>query len=162
MPTDYFLVIDGIKGESKDSKHPDAIEISSFSWGNSNPGSSATGGGGGAGKATFQDLQFTSQASRAGPLLAQACASGLHIKKAQLFVRKQGDGQQDYYVISLEDLIVSSFHSGGSAGADAVPTDQFALNFATIQFEYKQQKDDGSLHPPVTAKYYLKENRASR
>jgi type VI secretion system secreted protein Hcp len=162
MPTDYFLVIDGIKGESKDSKHPDAIEISSFSWGNSNPGSSGTGSGGGAGKVTFQDLHFTSQASRAGPLLAQACASGLHIKKAQLFVRKQGDGQQDYYVVSLEDLIVSSFQSGGSAHADAVPTEQFALNFATIQFEYKQQKDDGSLHPPVTAKYYLKENRASR
>lgn len=33
MPKDYFLVIEGIKGESKDGKHPDSIEIESFSWG---------------------------------------------------------------------------------------------------------------------------------
>jgi type VI protein secretion system component Hcp len=30
---DYFLKIDGIKGESQDSKHGGEIEIQSFSWG---------------------------------------------------------------------------------------------------------------------------------
>jgi type VI secretion system secreted protein Hcp len=162
MPKDYFLVIDGIKGESKDSKHPDSIEIESFSWGQSNAGSFATGGGGGAGKVQFQDLHFTSRVNKASPLLAMACATGQHITKAQLFVRKQGDGQQDYYVISLQDLLVSSYQSGGSEGANAMPVDQFSLNFAAIQYEYKQQKDDGALHPPVTFKWYLKENRASK
>jgi len=33
MATDYLLELDGIKGESKDSKHPNTIEIESFSWG---------------------------------------------------------------------------------------------------------------------------------
>jgi type VI secretion system secreted protein Hcp len=31
--SDYFLKIDGISGESKDSKHKDEIELVSFSWG---------------------------------------------------------------------------------------------------------------------------------
>jgi type VI secretion system secreted protein Hcp len=159
MPTDYLLVIDGIKGESKDSKHPGAIEIGSFSWGATNPGSFATTGGGGTGKVQFDDIHLTGQVNNASPLLARACASGQHFDfdKAQLFVRKQGGNQQDYYVITLEDFIVSSYQSGGSEGSNALPTDQFSLNFATIKFEYKAQKDDGSLHAPVTVGYDLRQ-----
>ncbi|MBV9275688.1 MAG: type VI secretion system tube protein Hcp, partial [Verrucomicrobia bacterium] len=33
MAVDYFLKIDGIEGESKDSKHQNEIEIGSFSFG---------------------------------------------------------------------------------------------------------------------------------
>jgi len=159
MPNDYLLEIDGIKGESKDDKHPDTIEISSFSWGASNSGSFASGTGGGAGKVAFTDIHFTSSVNKASPELAQACANGRHFKKAQLYVRKQGDQQQDYYVIVLEDFLVSSYQSGGSEGSNAVPTDQFSLNFAKIRFEYKMQKDDGSLEPPVTGSWNLKTNK---
>ena len=47
---DYFLKIDGIEGESRDDKHKDEIEIESFSWGETQTGSFAVGGGGGAAK----------------------------------------------------------------------------------------------------------------
>ena len=50
MASDYLLEIDGIKGESKDSKHPGTLEITSFSWHASNPGSFSIGTGGGSGK----------------------------------------------------------------------------------------------------------------
>src|SRR5919108_1868184 len=113
MASDYLLEIDGIKGESKDSKHPGTIEVESFSWGATNPGSAAHGGGGGAGKVVFQDLHFTMQVNKSSPLLLLHCANGKHIKKAQLFVRKQGEDQKDYYVVTLEDFIVSSYQSGG-------------------------------------------------
>jgi len=157
MATDYLLEIDGIKGESKDHKHPNTIEIESFSWGNVNAGSAATGSGAGSGKVHFQDFHATTQVSKASPRLMLACANGEHVKKAQLFVRKQGEGQQDYYVVTLEDLIVSSYQSGGSTGSQHLPTDQFSLNFAKIKFEYKSQKDDGSLEAPVTHGYDLKQ-----
>jgi len=55
---DMFLKIDGVEGESKDQKHPGTIEIESFSWGMSNPGTHGSGGGGGTGKASFSDLSF--------------------------------------------------------------------------------------------------------
>jgi len=159
MAADHLLEIEGIKGESKDSKHPNTIEIESYSWGASNDGSAAHGSGAGTGKVHFQDVHFTTQVNKSSPELLLACANGKHIKKAQLFVRKQGENQQDYYVVTLEDLIVSSYQSGGSNGSNHLPTDQFALNFAKIKFEYKAQKDDGSLEAPVTAGWSLKENK---
>jgi len=47
---DYFLKIDGIDGESQDSKHKGDIELESFSWGATQAGTSSYGGGMGAGK----------------------------------------------------------------------------------------------------------------
>jgi type VI secretion system secreted protein Hcp len=151
--TDFLLEIEGIKGESADHKHAGTIEVESFSWGESNQGSMAAGGGGGAGKVVFQDLHLTSRVNKASPLLAKACASGQHIKKAILFVRKSGGDQQDYYKLTLEDILVSSYQSGGSSGANALPTDQYSLNFAKIEFAYAPQKEDGKLEGPVVFKY---------
>jgi type VI secretion system secreted protein Hcp len=79
MASDYLLEIDGIKGESRDDKHKDAIDVMSFSWGASNPGSFATGGGGGAGKVSFSDISFMSQVNKSSPELMTACATGKHI-----------------------------------------------------------------------------------
>ena len=159
MASDYLLEIEGIKGESKDSKHPDTIEIESFSWGAANAGTHSSGGGGGAGKVSFQDLHLTAHVSKAAPELMQACANGKHYKKAQLFVRKQGEDQQDYYIVTLEDFIVSSYQTGGSTGSHNLPTDQFTLNFGKIKFEYKPQQDSGALDPAITGAWDLKQNK---
>jgi type VI secretion system secreted protein Hcp len=157
MAADFLLEIDGIKGESKDSKHKETIEVDSFSWGVNNAGSHASGAGGGAGKASFQDMHFTATVGKASPNLALSCAQGKHIKKAVLFVRKAGGDQKDYYVITLEDLLVSSYQSGDAAGGSSIPTDQFSLNYAKIKYEYKAQKDDGSLEAPVTMTWDIKQ-----
>jgi len=158
MASDYLLEIDGIKGESSDSKLKDSIEIQSFSWGATNAGSSAAGGGGGAGKVSLQDLHFTTSVSVASPLLLLFCATGQHIKKATLHVRKQGGDQETYYMIKLEDLMISSYQSGGHAGSGEV-SDQFALNFTKIEFNYKPQKADGTLGSAISAGWDVKANK---
>ena len=56
---DFFLKIDGIPGESADSKHKDEIDVISWSWGANQTGTMSYGGGGGAGKVNFQDFSFT-------------------------------------------------------------------------------------------------------
>jgi type VI secretion system secreted protein Hcp len=159
MASDYLLMIEGIKGESNDSKHKGEIEIESFSWGATNTGSHAAGGGGGAGKVSYQDFHFTTGVNKASPLLMLACATGQHIKKAVLTVRKQGGDQQEFYTITMEDLLVSSYQSGGHSGGNTLPVDQFSLNFAKIKFGYKPQKPDGTLDSEVTAGYDLKANK---
>ena len=159
MASDYLLKLDGIKGESTDAKHKDEIEIESFSWGCTNPGTFSSAGGGGAGKVNFQDLHFTSRVSVASPNLMVACATGQHIKSAILTVRKAGKEQQEYYIVKLSDTLVSSYQSGGSEGSNALPVDQFAINFAKIEFEYKSQKPDGTLGAPVKGGYDLKQNK---
>ena len=155
---DYFLKIDGVEGESQDSKHKAEIEIQSFSFGATQTGSFAAGGGGGAGKVSMQDFHFTVPVNKASPKLMLACASGQHIKKAVLTVRKAGKEQQEYLKYTFSDILVSSYQTGGGGG-DVMPVDQISLNFAKIEQEYKEQKADGTLAGSVKAGWDLKENK---
>ena len=86
---DYFMKIDGIKGESGDSKHKDEIDVLSGSWGETQQGASASGGGGGAGKVAMQDFHFTKRVDKASAPLLLACASGQHIKTVDLVCRNR-------------------------------------------------------------------------
>jgi type VI secretion system secreted protein Hcp len=154
MASDIFAKIGDIKGEAQDSKHKDEIEIQSFSWGLSNSGSMAYGGGGGEGKATFHDLTFTHKLDKASPVLMQYCANGAHFKDATFTHRKSGKGQQEYLVYKLGDVIVTAVQQGGNPDGDA--TESVSLSFAKMAMEYKQQKADGSLEAGVFFKYDLK------
>jgi type VI secretion system secreted protein Hcp len=159
MATDFFLKIDGIEGESKDSKHANEIDILSFSWGATNSGTHAFGGGGGAGKVTMQDFHFTMNINKATPKLMLACASGEHIKKAVLTVRKQGKEQQEFLKVTFSDFLVSSYQTSGSEGA-LIPMESVSFNYAKVEFEYKEQKPDGTLGGAVKAGWDAKLNKA--
>jgi type VI secretion system secreted protein Hcp len=156
MAVDYFLKIDGIDGESKDSKHSGEIDLESFSWGETQTGSHAFGGGGGAGKVQMQDFHFVMKANKASAKLFLACAEGEHIKKGVLVCRKAGKEQQEFLKVTMSDLLVSSFQTSGSSHGDEVPTDQISLNFSKIEYEYKDQKADGTLGGTTKAGYDVK------
>jgi|SRR5262252_2727264 len=156
---DYFLKIDGMEGESHDTKHKNEIELESFSFGESQTGTFASGGGGGAGKVQMQDFHFTEKLSKASPKLALACATGQHIKKAVLTARKAGGSQQDFYTVTFTDLLVSSYNVGGSGHGDTVPVEQVSLNFAKIEWKYQLQDEKGNVGNPVMAGYDLKQNK---
>ena len=158
MAVDYFLKLDGIEGESTDAKHKGEIDLESWSWGETQTGAHAAGGGGGAGKVDMHDISFVMKVNKASPKLLLACAGGDHIKKAVLICRKAGKDQQEYMKITFSDLLVSSFQTGGSAG-EVVPVDQISLNFSKIEYEYKDQKADGTLGPAVQAGWDLKLNK---
>ncbi len=156
---DYFLKVEGVEGESADHKHKGEIELESWSWGETQTGSMHQGGGGGAGKVQMQDFHFTMKMNKASPKLKLACASGEHIKKAVLTCRKAGKDQQEFLKVTLSDSLVSSYQTGGSAHSDIIPVDQISLNFSKIEFEYKEQKPDGTLGAAVTAGWNTKENK---
>jgi len=154
MASDTFVKLGDIKGESLDDKHKDEIEVLSFSWGVSNAGSMGYGSGGGEGKATFHDLSFTHKIDKASPVLMQACATGVHLKDGTITVRKAGKGQQEFLVIKLNDVIVTSV-THGAAGSDGA-SDNVSIAFAKVAVEYKPQKPDGSLDAGIHFKYDLK------
>ena len=156
MASDYFLEIDGIKGEATDASHKDQIQLQSWSWGESQTGSFAANAGGGAGKVSMQDFHFSMSTNKASPELMISCATGKHIAKALLTCRKAGEKQQEFFKVSFTDLLISSYQVGG--GGD-VPTDQISFNFATVKFEYAPQKADGSLDTPVIRGYDVKQQK---
>jgi type VI secretion system secreted protein Hcp len=154
-----FLKIDGIEGESADHKHKGEIDILSYSMGATQTGTMASGGGGGAGKVSLQDIHFTTNLSKASPKIMEACTTGQHLKKAVLVQRKAGGKQEEYLKITLSDALVSSYQIGGSHHGDHTPVDQFSLNFAKIEVEYKEQKADGSVSGVVKGGWDVKANK---
>jgi len=158
MASDIFAKIGDIKGESQDDKHKEEIELLSWSWGVSQTGTPGTGGGGGAGKATFNDFSFLHRIDKASPNLLKACATGEHIKEATITARKAGKGQQEFLIIKMNDVIVTSV-ALSSSGDTAAASESVALRFAKVDFEYKPQKPDGSLDAGVAFKYDIKANK---
>jgi type VI secretion system secreted protein Hcp len=158
MASDIHLKLGDIKGESTDDKHKDTIDVLSWSWGMSNATQMATGGGGGVGKVNFHDLTFTHYVDKASPNIMKMCATGEHLKEATLMQRKQGKTPQEYLVIKLSDVMVSSVSDGGSGGGES-PTENVALAFAKVDLEYKPQKADGSLDAGVHFKFDIKANK---
>ena len=158
MASDIFAKIGDIKGESPDDKHKGEIEILSWSWGVTQSGTMAHGGGGGEGKANFNDFNFTHHIDKASPVLLKACATGEHIKEATITVRKAGKGQQEFLIIKMSDIIITGVAPSG-AGDGAATAEHVALQFAKVDLEYKPQKADGSLDAGVHFKYDIKGNK---
>lgn len=153
---DFFLKIDGAPGESNQSGHAGEIELESWGFGETNEGTFARGGGGGAGKVSMQDFHFVMHTNKASPKLFEACATGKHIPSAKLTCRKAGETQQEYYKVTFTDLLVSSFQTSGSG---VLPMDQISVNFAKIEIEYSEQGPDGKLKAPIKAGYDLKQGK---
>lgn len=160
---DYFLKIDGVDGESVDSRHPGEIRLVSFNWGEMNSGHAGHGGGHGggaaAGKVDPQDLQFTKRVDKASPKLFIACATGEHFKKAVLVARRAGGEQHEFLKLTMEDMTVSSYQLDASTASDLVPMDQVALRFAKLEMSYKPQKPDGTLDAEIKQKFNFATNR---
>jgi type VI secretion system secreted protein Hcp len=157
MAVDYFLQIDGIEGESVDAKHKAWIDVLSWSWGETQPGAPVVGSGGGAGKVSMQDFNFVTRVSKASPRLFLACANGQHFKEARLVGRKAGKEQQEFLTWTFSDILVTSYQTGGSQGAE-LPTDSASLNFSKVKVEYRAQKADGTLDAPISAGWDRKAN----
>jgi type VI secretion system secreted protein Hcp len=158
MAVSIFARIGTIKGESRDAKHKDEIEVLSWSWGVSQTGTTTSGGGSGKGKASFHDFNFTHHVDKASPVLMKACATGEHIKDARITVRKAGKGQQEYLVVTMTDVLVTSVSMSVSAEGDAT-MEGVTLAFAKVDLVYKPQKPDGSLDVGVHFTYDLKANK---
>ena len=158
MASSIFARIGTIKGESRDAKHKDEIEVLSWSWGVSQTGTASSGGGAGKGKTSFHDFSFTHRIDRASPVLMKACATGEHIKDATITVRKAGKGQQEYLVITMTDVLVTSVSTSVIAEGDST-MEGISLAFAKVDLEYKPQKADGSLDVGIHFKFDLKANK---
>ncbi len=161
MALDMFLEINtpDIKGETKDKEFAPkgGIDVLAWSWGMSQSGTFHQGGGGGAGKANFQDLSFTKYIDDSSALLMKACAKGTHLGKCTLTVRKAGDSPYAYLVITMEKALITTVSTGGSGGEDRL-TENVTINFAKVHVAYKIQGDTGSVTDGNELKFNIEEN----
>jgi len=154
---DFYIQIEGIQGESKDSQHTDWIDVLSFDYSVSQSSSMFTGGGGGVGKANFDALAFVHYVDKATPNLFQYCASGKHIPSVIVSACKAGEGSQEYMRVTLTDVLVTHAGPAGSSD-DARVKERVELSYSKIKVEVKEQLANGTMGPAFTGMWDVKRN----
>jgi type VI secretion system secreted protein Hcp len=131
--TDYFLKIDGIKGQSQDATHQGWIDLGSYAFGVTDSGKPTTTK---KGKVDLYDLHVTKQVDASSPALMLHCTTGKHIPAATLSLRAS-DGKVDYLTITLTEVLISGYSH--SASENAAPTESISLTYGEIKIDYKSQ-----------------------
>ena len=104
MSTNTFIKFDGVDGESTHKNHKGEIEVLSWDWGLTATPSTA-GGGSSRGKATPKELRVVHRYDKASPMLAKNAASGRHFATAVLSARKSGEGQKDFFKVTMKEVL---------------------------------------------------------
>lgn len=152
---DYFLKVDGIKGESTTPGHEDEIELVSFSWGVSREVNA--GGSTGDAKAKFEDLGVIKLQDKSSTKLFLASSSSKVIDKVVLMgIRTDLAGQQ-FMKVELEKVVISSFIESSITGE--LPNENVKLNFERIELIYRPTNPDGSLGTPFRAGWDVVQNK---
>jgi len=132
---DYFLKIDGIEGESTDKDHKGWIDVLSFSLEAKQ------------GRVTSQDFHFVKLIDKASPKLFAASCGGVSPGPAVFATRKAGEGQKDFFVVSLKEVLISSVSISG-AGGDP-PSETLSLRFASANLHLEGAADAPACVPPA-------------
>jgi type VI secretion system secreted protein Hcp len=161
MAADFYLQIDGIKGESTDSKHAGWIECGAVTWSIHQPKSAtaSTGGGHTAERAELSEISISKLVDLASPILAQTCACGKTIPKAKLEMQR-ADGQGEpikYFEVELENVLIAHIAPSFSGGGQ--PMESLGLKFSKIRWRYTQQKVAGGAGGSTVGGWDLSSNR---
>lgn len=161
MAADYYLQLDGVKGESADSKHAGWIECTSISWNIHQPKSAtaSTSGGHTAERAELSEISISKLVDLASPALAQLCACGKTIPKAKIEMqRADGDGQPiKYFEVELENVLVA--HLAPHFAGGGFPAESLGLKFSKVRWKYTQQKIGGGTNGNTAGGWDLASNR---
>jgi len=156
MATQFYLQIDGVKGDSQDAGHKGWMDVTNWNVGAHHPSGIKSGGGGSTGKTSFTDLTFSTHLDPASTDMFLFCSNGKTIPKAKLeCIRETGDSKLKYLVIELENVIVSNFHT---STAGEKPSADYSLNFAKMTVKYTPQTKSGSAGGEVTHYWDVNEN----
>jgi len=161
MAQDIFMKIDGIDGESLDDSHKNEIQVLSFQWKVLQESAMHAGSGGGAGKATVEDLEFEHYVDRSSPNLMKYCLTGKHVTEARLTVRKAGGSPLEYLKLVFSDVIVTAVMPFGAHDDEQRIREKVRLSFSKIRQEYAVQNAQGGSGGAVISGYDIKGNKES-
>lgn len=117
-----YMKIEGIKGDVTAAGYEGSFEVLATSWGLVNAG----------GGTNFQDVNVVISELQGVTRIMAACATGRLLPAVQVMFVTEGAPARKYMEYKLENVLVSSYQTGGSTGA--LPTESFSLNFTKITY----------------------------
>ncbi len=139
-----YIKLDGIDGESKDSKHSSWIDVLAWGFGIDQASSTAFGSGVTTGKANVDQLWFDHYVDKATATLWLKAVEGKALSKAQLHCCRISGEMGTYLDVTIENVIVSQVHVQGATNSPRV-IERIGLSFTKIKAESKAQDEKGSL-----------------
>src|SRR5271168_179991 len=138
MASDYYLLIDGVNGESQAVGMTNYIELDSFSFGASNP-ADVGGKGLSAGKASLSDFSFTCGLDAASYQILKDLYTGKHVTTVTFKGRKTGGDAKPYTYLEVDfkNCYITSHGTGG--GAQGIPSQSVSFAYEEIEFQYYTQ-----------------------
>jgi len=124
-----------IVGESVDRDHVDEIEILAWSW-TLSPEKGP--------EVAVQDISLTKFVDSATPSFLMKAVTGDNLGRAVITVRRAGEINEEFLIMTLNDATISSISSSGNAGTDRM-SEQVTFSFSSISGEYIQFDRNGSV-----------------
>jgi type VI secretion system secreted protein Hcp len=145
---ELFLKLDGVRGESTDSRHKDEIDLLSYTQSMVGPFARGATSAGAAGKAMCGTVTVVKYVDLSSPELILFALNGRHIPKAVITFQKQGQ-QAEYYKVTLDDVIITEVEQSDTRlnfpnPAPPRATEKVTLMGRRFTFEYTAQKPDGT------------------
>jgi len=134
---DSWLKIPGLPGESLQQDHKGEIQVVSFVQVLNHK------------NCTYA---FVKNLDKASPILADAVARKTVLPTVTLTSRKAGEGQKDFYVLTLFSVALQSMELTQSAGG-LETTEQVVMLPGSVSISYKPQDDKGGLGGEVKASF---------
>jgi type VI secretion system secreted protein Hcp len=131
------------------------IEVLSFGWGVSRPISTA--GVLSTAKPILDDFTVNISPTTADPGLLVALAGGKHLRDAVIECRTNLPGSPVYLTYKLTDVLVSAYSTSNDSEG---PHESLALNFGTIEEDYRPIQVDG-LGAPEVSRWERKTNKTT-
>lgn len=124
-----------IDGEATEKGHEKWMTVLGFDGDASVPVVTNGGGGAGAGKVDLRPIVVTKPIDKATPKLFQALVTGRHLPDVQLdLVRSDGAGGDEvFYTVKLENVLVTDLHQVDQGKADGRPLEQVSLDYQRIE-----------------------------
>ena len=145
---DMFLKLQGIDGESLDSKHGKEIDVVAYSFGSFAHGS-ATNEPAPGGLPICAPLVIHKLLDRASPKLMEAAITAVPIPTGTLTVRRAGQAAADFYVVTMSTVLVSSLAQSGDESGTGI-AERITLSPGAYNISYRpQDAKTGQLGTPI-------------
>lgn len=129
-----WMQIDGIPGESVVRGHENQIELQSYSQN--------------FGTKNCSRVVVLKALDSASPALISRAASNLLVPRVVIMLRKAGEGQQDFYKATLDNVLIDRIDLVDN---DTSLNESIVLRPRSIRLEYRPQRPDGSLGTAIVS-----------